>query len=92
MAQRAYANAGQRFAALQGLVTAIGNAPDAKAIADLEARIAAEGAMLDNEQAKLNTLAQAALAEQWAQALQLREAALAGHGQFETRLRPVLPN
>jgi len=41
MAQRAYANAGQRFAALQTLVNAVGNAPDAKAIADLQARIAA---------------------------------------------------
>ena len=91
MAQRAYANAGQRFAALQSLVQAVGNAPDAKAIADLQGRIAAEEAMLGNEQAKLATLAQAAQAEQWAQALQLREAALAGHGQFQSRLHPVLP-
>jgi type IV secretion system protein VirB5 len=92
MAQRAYANAGQRFAALQGLVQAVGQAPDAKAIADLQGRIAAEEAMLGNEQAKLATLAQALQAEQWAQALQLREAAIAGHGQFQSRLRPVLPH
>jgi type IV secretion system protein VirB5 len=91
MAQRAYANAGQRFAALQGLVTAIGHAPDAKAIADLEARIAAEETMLENEQAKLATLQQAAQAEQWAQAAQLREAAIAGHGEFASRLHPTLP-
>lgn len=92
MAQRAYANAGQRFAALQGLVSAIGAAPDAKAIADLQGRIAAEEAMLGNEQAKLATLYQAAQAEQWAQAAALREAAIAGHGQFDQRLHPVLPN
>ena len=92
LAQRAYAHAGQRFAALQTLVQAVGHAPDAKAIADLQGRIAAEEAMLGNEQAKLVTLAQAAQAEQWAQALQLREAALAGHGQFDSRLHPVLPN
>jgi type IV secretion system protein VirB5 len=91
MAQQAFSNAGQRFAALQGLVTAIGNAPDAKAIADLEARIAAEQAMLDNEQAKLATLQQAAQAEQWAQAAQLREAAIAGHGEFASRLHPEMP-
>ncbi len=91
-AQRAFTNAGQRFSALQSLVTAIGNAPDAKAIADLEARISAEQAMLDNEQAKLTTLQQAAQAEQWAQAAELREAAIAGHGQFDTRLHPVMPH
>ena len=92
MAQRAFANAGQRFAALQGLVDAIGNAPDAKAIADLQGRIAAEEAMLDNEQAKLATLYQAAQAEQWAQAGELREAAIAGHGEFGKRFHPALPN
>jgi type IV secretion system protein VirB5 len=82
----------ERFAALQGLVSAIGAAPDAKAIADLQGRIAAEEAMLGNEQAKLATLYQAAQAEQWAQAAALREAAIAGHGQFDQRLHPVLPN
>lgn len=92
MAQRAYAHAGQRFAALQALVVAVGNAPDAKAIADLQGRIAAEEAMLANEQAKLATLAQSAQAEQWVQAVELREAALAGHGRFQSRLRPTLPN
>jgi type IV secretion system protein VirB5 len=91
MAQRAFTNAGQRFAALQTLVSAIGSAPDAKAIADLQARIAAEEAMLGNEQAKLATLYQAAQAEQWAQAAQIREAAIAGHGQFESRLHPTMP-
>ena len=91
MAQRAYQNAGERFAALQGLVQAIGNATDAKAIADLEARIAAEEAMLGNERAKLATLAQAAQAEQWTQAVERREAAIAGHGEFESRFHPQLP-
>jgi type IV secretion system protein VirB5 len=91
MAQRAFVNAGQRFAALQSLVNAIGNAPDAKAIADLQGRIAAEEAMLGNEQAKLASLYQAAQAEQWAQSAELREAAIAGHGQFESRLHPTMP-
>ena len=91
MAQRAYTNAGQRFAALQELVQAVGQAPDAKAIADLQGRIAAEEAMLGNEQAKLATLAQAAQAEQWVQAVEQREAAIAGHGEFEQRFHPALP-
>jgi len=90
-AQQAYTNAGQRFEALQELVNAIGDAADAKAIADLEARIAAEEAMLGNEQAKLATLYQASQAEQWAQAQELREAAIAGHGEFASRFRPKLP-
>jgi type IV secretion system protein VirB5 len=91
MAQRAFTNAGQRFAALQSLVNAIGNAPDAKAIADLQGRIAAEEAMLGNEQAKLATLYQAAQAEHWLQAGELREAAIAGHGEFDKRFHPQLP-
>lgn len=91
MAQRAFTNAGQRFAALQSLVNAIGNAPDAKAIADMQGRIAAEEAMLGNEQAKLATLYQAAQAEQWVQAGELREAAIAGHGEFDKRFHPQLP-
>lgn len=91
MAQHAFTNAGQRFAALQSLVNAIGNAPDAKAIADLQGRIAAEEAMLGNEQAKLATLYQAAQAEHWLQAGELREAAIAGHGEFDKRFHPQLP-
>ena len=47
--------------------------------------------MLENEQAKLATLFQAAQAEQWAQAVELRERAIAGHGEFGARLRPELP-
>jgi type IV secretion system protein VirB5 len=90
-AQQAFTNAGQRFEALQALVNAIGGAADAKAIADLEARIAAEQAMLGNEQAKLTTLYQASQAEQWAQAQALREAAIAGHGEFAARFHPTLP-
>lgn len=89
-AQTAYANAGQRFEALQELVNAIGGAADAKAIADLAARIAAEQAMLGNEQAKLATLYQASQAEQWTQAQALREAAIAGHGEFAARFHPTL--
>jgi type IV secretion system protein VirB5 len=91
MTREAYAQAGARFAALSQLVQAIGAAGDAKAIEDLQGRIAAEQAMLGNEQAKLAVLAQLAEAEERAQALQLRELAIAGHGRFEQRFRPVLP-
>ena len=63
MTREAYAQAGARFASLAQLVQAIGTATDAKAIADLQGRIAAEQAMLENEQAKLALLAQMAEAE-----------------------------
>ena len=91
MTREAYAEAGARFASLAQLVQAIGTAGDAKAIADLQGRIAAEQAMLENEQAKLAVLAQAAEAERQVRELEVRELAIAGHGTFATRLRPVLP-
>lgn len=91
MTQQAYAEAGARFASLATLVAAIGGAADAKAIADLQGRITAEEAMLANEQAKLAVLYQAAEADRWLREQQLRELAIAGHGDFATRLRPVTP-
>lgn len=91
MTREAYAQAAERFAALADLVHAIGGAEDAKAIADLQGRIAAEQAMLANEQAKLSVLYQAAESERWVREQQLRELAIAGHGEFDRRLHPVLP-
>src|SRR6202789_2484697 len=42
LAQEALANSSSRFAALQGLISAIGSATDQKGILDLQARISAE--------------------------------------------------
>ena len=91
LTQEAYAQAGERFASLAQLVQAIGSATDAKGIADLQGRIAAEQAMLDNEQAKLAVLAQAADAAREVREQQRRELVIAGHGTFATRRRPTLP-
>ncbi len=88
--REAYGQASARFASLNQLVSAIGGAGDAKAIADLQARIGAEQAMLANEQAKLELVAQMAAAEAALQAGREREAALAGHGQFAARFQPTL--
>ena len=49
----------ERFASLQQLIDAIPGATDPKAVLDLQARIAAEQAMLQNEQTKLMVLYQA---------------------------------
>ncbi len=64
--REALATTSQRFASIQSLISAISGARDQKAILDLQARIAAEQGMLQNEQTKLDTLYQVAQAEQWA--------------------------
>ncbi|HEU4687906.1 MAG TPA: type IV secretion system protein [Vicinamibacterales bacterium] len=77
-----------RFQALQQLVDAIPAAQDQKAILDLQARIAAEQAMLANEQTKLNVLHQVAQAEELARQQRVREQALADIGSLR-RLPPM---
>jgi type IV secretion system protein VirB5 len=85
----ALSNSSGRFASLQQLISAIGGASDQKAALDLQARIGAEAGMLQNEQTKLQSLYQAAQAQQWANEQQDREAAIAGHGQFASRFEPA---
>jgi type IV secretion system protein VirB5 len=89
LAQQALANSSARFAAIQTLIAAISTARDQKAILDLQARISAELGMLQNEQTKLQVLAQASDAMAAVSAQQQREQAIAGHGQFSTRFAPV---
>jgi len=88
LTHQALANSSSRFAAIQQLIDAIARAGDQKAILDLQARIAAELGMLQNEQTKLQALYQSAEAQQWADAQRLGELTVAGHGQFETRFQP----
>jgi type IV secretion system protein VirB5 len=87
----AYAEASARFASLQQLIAAVGQVTDAKAVADLQARIGAEQTMLANEQAKLELLAQMAQAEAALLTQRQREAVIASHGQFAARFQPVAP-
>ena len=86
--RQALANASNRFAALQQLIGAIGTASDEKGILDLNARIGAEQAMLENEQAKLSMLVATAEAQRWTDEEQERERAIAGQGEFATRFQP----
>lgn len=72
----------QRFTTLQGLIDAIPTATDAKAILDLQARIAVEQAMLQNEHTKLMVLNQAAEAERRAQEQRAREVAISHFGSL----------
>lgn len=78
----ALANSSDRFASLQQLINAIGNASDPKASLDLNARIAAEEGMLENEHTKLEVLHQLAESEQWARTQRLREQAIADQGSL----------
>jgi len=86
---QALANASSRFAAIQSLITAIPTATDQKAILELQARIAAEQGMLQNEQTKLQILHQATLAQESSIRQQERERVIAAHGRFEDRFQPV---
>jgi type IV secretion system protein VirB5 len=88
LAHEALANSSQRFVALQQLIDTIGSATDQKSILELEARIAAEGGMLENERTKLDDLYQSAQADQWVNAQRTRELIVAGHGQFAGRFQP----
>lgn len=72
-AGQAYELSTQRFSRLQSLMDAIPEAQDPKAIADLQARIAVEQAMLQNESIKMQALAQTASAQQALQQNQMRE-------------------
>jgi type IV secretion system protein VirB5 len=78
-----------RFAALQQLITTLAQTSDPKAVLDLQARIAAEHAMLQNEQTKLQTLHRLTVAEEDANQQQRVELAMAGHGDFAARVQPV---
>ncbi len=89
LAAAALANASGRFAGLKQLIAAIGAARDQKGILDLNARIAAEQAMLANEQTKLRVLFAAAQAQRWVEQERSREAAIAAQGEFATRFQPT---
>jgi type IV secretion system protein VirB5 len=88
LSHEALANASNRFALLQELIDAIGRATDQKGILELQARISAEHAMLQDEHTKLQDLYQGVQAQVWANSQRARELSIAGHGLFDNRFRP----
>ena len=88
LSRAAYQSTSDRFGALQTLINAISRAGDMKAVADLQARVQSEQAMLQNEQIKLQTLYQAAQAQQWVQEQRTREAAINSIGTYTTGFHP----
>jgi type IV secretion system protein VirB5 len=89
VSRQALANASGRFGDLQQLINGIGTASDQKGILDLNARIGAEQAMLENEQTKLLMLVAAAQAQHWAEEEQDRERVVDGQGRFADRFQPT---
>ena len=89
IAADALANSSGRFADLQQLISAIGLATDQKGSLDLHARTAAEQAMLQNEQTKLEVLYRALEAQQWSDKQRARELIVTDHGDFSTRFAPT---
>ena len=82
LSRTALANSSDRFASLQQLISAIGGASDQKAALDLGTRIAAEQAMLQNEQTKLQGLYQVAQSQEWARQQRVREQAIVDQGSL----------
>jgi type IV secretion system protein VirB5 len=89
VAGEALANASARFASIQSLIATISKASDQKAILELQARISAELGMLQNEQTKLQVLAQVSQAQDLANTQREREFAVVGQGRFDTRFQPT---
>jgi type IV secretion system protein VirB5 len=81
-ARTSLSNSSDRFASLQQLISAIGTAADEKASIDLNARIAGEQGMLQNESTKMQVLYQVAQSQEWARAQQVREQAIADQGSL----------
>lgn len=73
-AEQAFDKAKDRLSQIEGLMAAINGTSDPKAIAELQARIAAEGAAIQNEQTKMQLYALAAQAEDRLIQQQRREA------------------
>jgi type IV secretion system protein VirB5 len=89
LSHEALANASSRFSAIQSFIAAIATAGDQKASLDLQARIAAEMAMLQNEQTKLQVLSAAGQAQEISLRQQVQERVIDGHGRFATRFQPI---
>ena len=82
--RQALDNTSARFNSLQQLINAIPSATDQKGALDLQARIQAEQAMLQNENTKMAVLYQTLQAQEWARRQSAREQVIAGVGSLRT--------
>jgi type IV secretion system protein VirB5 len=89
--RQALDNTSARFASLQQLINAIPSATDQKGALDLQARIQAEQAMLQNENTKMAVLYQTLQAQEWARKQSAREQVIAGVGSLRSLPALTLP-
>jgi type IV secretion system protein VirB5 len=82
--RQALDNTSTRFASLQQLISAIPSAADQKGALDLQSRIQAEQAMLQNENTKIAVLYQTLQAQEWARKQSAREQVVAGVGSLRS--------
>jgi type IV secretion system protein VirB5 len=82
--RQALDNTSTQFASLQQLINAIPSATDQKGALDLQARIQAEQAMLQNENTKMTVLHQTLEAQEWARKLSAHEQVVADVGSLRT--------
>ena len=88
VSRQALSTTSARFASLQQLINTIGTTNDPKASLDLQARIAAEQAMLVNDSAKLEAIYHTVEAEERARRQRRQEQAIADIGSLR-RLPPM---
>jgi type IV secretion system protein VirB5 len=91
LTRAAYERSSDRFSSLGQLIDRINSTGDVKAIAELQGRIAAEQAMLENEAVKLQSYSYATDASRASAEVARREAVIQGHGVFATRFQPTPP-
>lgn len=90
LSQKAYTAAAQRLQNLEDLTAQISTTDDPKAIAELQARIATEQGMVQNEQAKLQALAMLTASEQQIAQQQARETSIKMGGRVASMPRVVV--
>lgn len=78
LSEEGYKQASDRITSIQTLIDKVGDAPDAKDVADLQARIQAEQVMVQNELVKLHLMAQLQQAQRDIMAQQAREISMQG--------------
>jgi type IV secretion system protein VirB5 len=82
LTRQALASSSARFTNLEQLIRAIGTATDPKAIYDLQARVQAETALLQNDSIKLSTLFETHAADEALRHQRIREQAIADAGNL----------
>ncbi|UVW30683.1 P-type DNA transfer protein VirB5 [Massilia sp. H6] len=78
LSEEGYKQASDRITSIQSLIDKIGDAPEAKDVADLQARIQAEQVMVQNELVKLHLMAQLQQAQRDIMTQQAREISMKG--------------